>query len=125
VKKFVSVLLLGLLLFLAACSTSSPTETPSEPVLELIKDDTVIALTMEELKALPSVEGLGGIMSSTGKITPPEKYKGVLVTTLLEQLGGLSEDRSVEVIAEDGYSITFSTAQIIEGNYITYDRDYR
>jgi len=90
-------------------------------VLELIKDDTVIALTMEELKALPSVEGLGGIMSSTGKITPPENYKGVLVTTLLEQLGGLSEDRSVEVIAEDGYSITFSPAQILEGNYITYD----
>jgi len=123
VKKFVSVLLLGLLLFLAACSAGNPTPTvaPSEPVLELIKDDTVIALTMEELKALPSVEGLGGIMSSTGKITPPENYKGVLVTTLLEQLGGLSEDRSVEVIAEDGYSITFSPAQILEGNYITYD----
>jgi len=118
---------MAILIIAAACSagTQTPTQAPiavqAEPVLELVKDDQVVSLTMDELKALPAVEGLGGIMSSTGAITAPTKYKGVLVSTLLDKVGGLTEDKSVEIVAEDGYSMTFSPAQILDGDYITYD----
>jgi DMSO/TMAO reductase YedYZ molybdopterin-dependent catalytic subunit len=129
-KKVLYLLLLGVLISLSACSTPVVEEvivkTPVETeipvtVLELVKDDTIINMTMDQIKALPSVEGLGGMMSSTGKITAPVIYKGVLVDTLLEAVGGISEDRSVEVIADDGYSITYSRNQILNGEYTTYD----
>ncbi|MGV8049512.1 MAG: hypothetical protein AB2L21_04020 [Anaerolineaceae bacterium] len=130
-KKLSYILMLGVIVFMSGCSTPveeatvvAPGETTGEvpvTVLELVNDDTSVYLTMDQLKALPSVEGLGGIMSSTGKITAPATYKGVLVTTLLDEMGGMSEDRSVEVLAEDGYSITYSANQLINGEYITYD----
>ena len=132
-KFFILFLLLGVVVSLTGCSTpvqevpvEVPIETETEPViletvLELVKDGQSIYFTMEQLKALPSVEGLGGIMSSTGKITAPVIYKGVEVKTLLEELGGMTDENSVEIVAEDGYSITYSPNQIQNGDYITYD----
>ena len=128
-KFLILFLLLGVVVSLTGCATpvaEVPVETETEPailetVLELVKDDQSLYFTMDQLKALPSVEGLGGIMSSTGKITAPATYKGVLVSTILESVGGFTEDRSVEIIAEDGYSITFSPNQVLNGDYITYD----
>lgn len=133
-KYFVIVLFLGAFVGMAGCSVpveeatvEAPVETEVEQpeiletVLELVKGDEVIYFTMDQLKALPAVEGLGGIMSSTGKITAPVMHKGVLVSTLLEEIGGITEENSVEIVAEDGYSITYSPNQILEGDYITYD----
>ncbi|MGI6249947.1 MAG: hypothetical protein ACOYKD_01075 [Anaerolineaceae bacterium] len=136
-KKFLFVLLIGVVLLSAGCQPAAtpPTtvetkapdvQAPTEAalpvtVLELEHGDEVIYFTMEQLKALPAVEGLAGIMSSTGKITPPAMYKGVLVSTLLEQVGGLKPENSVEILASDGYSITYSPGQILDGQYTTYD----
>ncbi len=140
-KNLVFVLLLGVMLGLAGCGTpvvEAPVEEPvdvpveapatEEPVaeipvtvLELVNGDTSIFFTMDQLRAMPAVEGLAGIMSSTGKITAPAMHKGVLLSTLLEEVGGITADHSVEVVAEDGYSITYSPAQVLDGNYITYD----
>lgn len=130
------VLFLGVIIGLSGCvapAVQAPTEAPTavvptvsleeipQAVLELVKDDTSIHFTLDQLKAMPAVEGLGGIMSSTGKITAPALYKGVLVSDLLDTVGGLTQDHSVEIIAEDGYSITYSPGQIDNGEYITYD----
>jgi len=137
-KKFLFVLILGVMIVMTGCSAAVeevpvevPVEAPVEAeqeepeiletVLELVKDDQVIYFTMDQLKALPAVEGLGGIMSSTGKITAPALYKGVLVSTLLDEVGGMTDEHSVEIVAEDGYSITYSPSQILDGEYITYD----
>ncbi len=134
-KKWLYVLLIGGMLFSAACQATAvaPAETKTEEtlapaaealpvtVLEVKHGDQVIDFTMEQLKALPSVEGLGGIMSSTGKITPPAMYKGVLISTILDEVGGITSENSVEVIASDGYSITYSPSQILDGKYTTYD----
>ncbi len=128
-KGFILVLLMGVIFSAVGCKATQPgatgdldTETElQETVLELVKDGESIYFTMEQLRSLPAVEGLAGIMSSTGKITAPVMYKGVLVSTLLEELGGMTEEHSVEIIAEDGYSITYSPAQIFDGQYITYD----
>ena len=129
-KNVVFVLLMGVMISLTGCSTAvqeTPvdvqTEAPEilETVLELVKGEEVVYFTMDQLKSLPAVEGLAGIMSSTGKITAPALHKGVLVSTLLAELGGMTDTHSVEVVAEDGYSITFSPKQILNGEYITYD----
>jgi DMSO/TMAO reductase YedYZ molybdopterin-dependent catalytic subunit len=133
-KKLFFVFLIGVMLLSAGCQTTvqAPTQVATEApvpteapipvtVLELVKDDEVIYMTMDQIKALPSVEGLSGMMSSTGKITVPVMHKGVLLSELLKAVGGITEDRSIEVVAEDGYAITYSPKQIENGEYITYD----
>lgn len=131
-KHLVFILLLGVIITMTGCTAAveeAPVEAPVVPeepevletVLELVHGDEVIYFTLDQLKALPSVEGLAGIMSSTGKITAPVQHKGVLVSTILEQVGGMTDEHSVEIVAEDGYSITYSPSQILNGEYITYD----
>ncbi len=130
------MLLTGVIISLGGCvapAVQAPVEVPTvvatsvtleevpQTVLELVKDDTSTYFTLDQLKAMPAVEGLGGIMSSTGKITAPAPYKGVLLSDLLDTVGGMTEEHSVEILAEDGYSITFSPGQINNGEYITYD----
>jgi len=138
---------LGLILILAACQTAvtaEPTLAPTDPPTAV--PDTATALpqptatipapvvltltgldgsqqtfTMEDLQALPITEGMGGIKSSTGAITLPELYRGVAVKDLLPLLGGIDETMGVNLVAEDGYAMTFSYDQLVNGNFISYD----
>ena len=96
-------------------------EVSQEPVLELIGPDTTLSFTMADLKALPAREGMAGIKSSTGKITLPNKFKGVALEDLADQVGGLSKDMGVNIVAEDGYSISYSYDQIMNGTFIAYN----
>ena len=128
-------LLLAIALGFAACttqatplpsSTTAPvvTEAPSDPasrVLELVCPTGTKSLTMTELLALPVSEGYAGIKSSTGKITPPVTFKGVALKDLAEFIGGMDGTTGFNVVAEDGYSITFSYDQIQNGSFIAYD----
>ncbi|HWQ84374.1 MAG TPA: molybdopterin-dependent oxidoreductase, partial [Anaerolineales bacterium] len=101
-----------------------PTVTPelaAEVALDLVGQEESLAFTLEELKALPMAEGQAGTKSSTGKITPPIDYQGVLLTDLLAEVGGLTEDLGVNIVAEDGYMMTFSYNQLTLGDFITYD----
>ena len=96
-------------------------EVSTEPIFELIGPESTMTFTMEELKALPAVEGMAGIKSSTGKITLPNKFKGVRLQDLADLMGGLDETMGVNIVAEDGYSLSFSYDQIMNGTYIAYN----
>jgi len=127
--------LFALLLAAAACTqvaapttapvaepTAVPTETISaDVVLDVIGESKSISYSMESLKALPAVEGQAGIKSSTGKITPPTLFKGVRLTDLVDQIGGMDASMGIEIEAEDGYIMTFSSDQIAKGTFIAYD----
>jgi hypothetical protein len=76
---------------------------------------------MADLKALPAREGMAGIKSSTGKITLPNKFKGVALEDLADLVGGLTDTMGVNIGAEDGYSLSYSYDQILNGNYIAYN----
>lgn len=111
-------------LVIVVTATPEDTPVPTEatlPVLEIIGPSGTKTLTMEELKALPATEGYAGIKSSTGKITPPITMKGVALKDLAEFIGGMDETTGFNVMAEDGYSITFSYDQIQNGSFIAYD----
>lgn len=135
-------LLLALALTFAACSggaqpeatpvaeateapvAAEPTAAPAEaavPVLEIVSETETKSLTMDDLKALPVTEGYAGIKSSTGKITPPVIVKGVALKDLAEFIGGMDETKGFNVVAEDGYSITYSNDQIQNGAFVPYD----
>jgi len=130
-------LLLALTFVFTACSgetptplviviTATPEDTPVPtesvvPVLEVVGPSETKTLTLEELMALPVTEGYAGIKSSTGKITPPIPMKGVALKDLAEFIGGMDENAGFNVVAEDGYSITFSYDQLQNGSFIAYD----
>jgi hypothetical protein len=106
--------------------TAAPTETPiptqpAKPLLEIVGPSETKSLTMADLMALPVTEGYAGIKSSTGKITPPVPFKGVALKDLAELIGGMDETSGFNVVAEDGYSITYSFDQIQNGSFIAYD----
>jgi DMSO/TMAO reductase YedYZ molybdopterin-dependent catalytic subunit len=120
-RKLFYCLWIVLFAFLTACSSSSEATGSNEVVLEVVGFEETEALTMKELKELPATEGWGGIKNSAGKIFPAEEIKGVLLTDLIDLVGGFDENVGVSIVAKDGYSMTMSYDQITEGDFITYD----
>ncbi|MGA2503886.1 MAG: molybdopterin-dependent oxidoreductase [Anaerolineales bacterium] len=116
-------------LALSACGPkpTETTETPasSEPtgtVLALVGPNGGHVYNLAQLKALPVTEGQGGIKSSTGQITIPEPFKGVALKDLVAALGvPFDSSMGVVITAEDGYSMTFSYDQIMNGAFTAYD----
>lgn len=103
--------------------TAAPTEEPvvEGPSLQIEGPDGIVTVTMAELQELPITEGWGGIKSSTGRITPPELFKGVALSDLWELVGPYDDSYAMNVVAKDGYGITFSFDQVANGNFITFD----
>jgi len=103
--------------------TIEPTLPPAESgvTIEILTAAETRAVTLAEMQQLPVTEGFAGIKSSTGRITPPSTYTGVAVRDLIALVGGIEENMGINVVADDGYSITFSYNQIMNGEFITYD----
>ena len=125
-------LLVLLSLALTACSAigsgdAEPTSTPAtvEPtgsILALKGPNGGHALTMADLKKLPVTDGQGGMKSSTGAITIPELYTGVALKDLVSFLGvTFDSSMGVTVTARDGYSMTLSYDQVMNGAFTSYD----
>ncbi len=116
-----------LFLGLAACGIARET-TPVTPAvapknaLELISPNGTTTFTLDQLKALPATEGQGGIKDSAGVITLPVEFKGVSLKDLVATQGNLFDDSmGVTLTAQDGYSMTFSYDQVMNGNFTAYD----
>jgi DMSO/TMAO reductase YedYZ molybdopterin-dependent catalytic subunit len=105
----------------ASTITATPEPTAGKVVLTIIGPEGEKAFTMVDLMQLPVTEGQAGIKSSTGRITIPSLFKGVSMLDLVALVGGLGEDMGVNVVAEDGYAMTFSLDQLTQGNFIAYD----
>jgi hypothetical protein len=120
-----------LALCLAACAPAAtevpvlPTDTaapPSPVVFGLVGPTGSQSFTMEQLQALPATEGQGGFMSSTGMITIPALYRGVALKDLAPLLGiDFDKSMGLTLTAADGYSMTFSYDQVMNGDFTAYD----
>ncbi len=122
------ILFLIFSLVLAACGASpavaplAPTEASTEKILTLVGPKGGNTLTLAQLQQLPVTEGQAGIKSSTGQITIPELFKGVSLKDLVAYLNvDFDPSMGVTITAEDGYSMTFSYDQVMNGDFITYD----
>ena len=76
--------------------------------LTLVGPSGTKVFSMTDLKAMPSVEGQGGYKNKVGTIVGPDQHKGVSLTALLDEVGGLPEGCGIKVIATDGYASTFT-----------------
>jgi DMSO/TMAO reductase YedYZ molybdopterin-dependent catalytic subunit len=133
-RIFTTSALILFFLFFAACSASleesaesAPTDvdsaetTVSGSVLEIQGLEESKSLTMADLQVMTATEGWGGTISSAGVISPPQQLKGVPITYLASLVGGLEPGMGVSIVAKDGYAMTMSYEQIVEGDFITYD----
>jgi hypothetical protein len=119
-------------LVISACGSKStgtpePSLTPTSAgptgrIFTLVGPKGGNILTLDQIKALPVTEGQGGIKSSTGKITIPEPFKGVALKDLVSYLNvPFDSSMGVAVTAEDGYSMSFSYDQVMNGAFTAYD----
>ena len=90
-------------------------------VLTLTSGTQTKTFSMAALKALPELSGFGGTKNKQGVVNGPVQYKGVSLVDLLNQVGGISDGKSVKVIAADGYSRTITYTQIMQADFATYD----
>ena len=127
VLTFVILLILSLVISSCTSTPIEPSVTPTAAgptgrILTVKGPNGGNILTMDQLKALPATEGQGGIKSSTGQITIPELFKGVALKDLVGYMNvAFDPSMGVAVTAEDGYSMTFSYDQVMNGAFIAYD----
>ncbi|MGA2266677.1 MAG: molybdopterin-dependent oxidoreductase [Phycisphaerae bacterium] len=113
----------------AACGTAqtaTAAATAAAPatgiVLKLTGPNGSRTFTLDQLKALPVTEGQGGFKDSAGVITPPARFEGVALKDLVAALGGsFDASTGVTLLAKDGYSMTFSYGQVMNGNFTAYN----
>jgi DMSO/TMAO reductase YedYZ molybdopterin-dependent catalytic subunit len=133
-KRLLLIIPAILLVLLSACQPNQPaptaqpatpaasgSSTTSAPIVTVVGAKDTRAFTLDELKKLTVTEGQAGIKSSTGKITLPAQYKGILLTDLLKEAGGADESMGIQIEAKDGYAMTFSFEQVDKGVFVTYD----
>ncbi|MEN6478023.1 MAG: molybdopterin-dependent oxidoreductase [Anaerolineales bacterium] len=98
----------------------TPTVDPAA-TLKIVGLSAEKVVSIDELKQMPATEGYAGTKSSTGKITPPAKFKGVSLLDLCNLVGGCDETTALSIVAKDGYAMTISYSQIVNGEFTTFD----
>jgi len=81
-------------------------------------DGVATTFTMDELKALPVYEGYAGMKNSAGTVFPPAPVKGVKLTDLLAEAGGMTTLNACDITALDDYGMTYTYDQVVSGNGI-------
>jgi len=118
-KRTSLAFVVALALLVSACGGGDAAD--EGVVFTLTGTQGTLELTMADLQAMPATEGWGGLISSTGSITIPERLKGVSLADLAARVGGIDEGMGVTVTADDGYAMTLSYDQAVNGDFITYD----
>jgi hypothetical protein len=77
-------------------------------------------MSMDEIQAMHSCSGHGGFFTTVGVVNGPYQVKGVLLTDLCKQVGGVTNSDVVMISASDGYSTVLDYDQLM-GNVVTYD----
>ena len=90
-------------------------------VLTIAGNGQTRTFTLAELQALPSYSGYSGIINSAGTVTPPVAVKGVKLTDLLEEVGGIPEFQSTDITATDDYGMTLTYDEVVNGNILMYN----
>ncbi len=103
-----------------------PSVQPGGPEVQIATADETFAITLNEIKAMESLEGFTSFQNTYGNVRGQGNYSGVKVADLVELAGGMESDQILTVNATDGYSVTFpyskvypnSTARTIQGDMI-------
>lgn len=117
------------LLILCALAAAGCTGTPAseDPAwnLTLVGGNETAVLSMADIRAMPAWEGNGYAVSTTGIMYGPYTVKGVPLTTLAEQVGGIPAGGQVWVSAPDGYLWVFDDDQVHGTGFVAFDENLK
>lgn len=116
--RFAVLLVLTLALILSGASVLAVSD---DTALTVKGPEGTKEFTFAEVEEMQAVDGWGGMKDSVGNISGPFQYTGVPVKNLVEKVGSFDENKAIKLTAKDGYSMTFSYAQVMNGNFLTYD----
>jgi DMSO/TMAO reductase YedYZ molybdopterin-dependent catalytic subunit len=118
----------------AGCTGTAPASS-SQPVTSSIDDistwnltvngTTRLVYSLDQIRALPATTGHGFAVSTVGIKYGPYICKGVLLTDLLAQSGGISPKDQVWISAPDGYLWVFDYDQVQGKGFITFNEDLK
>jgi len=86
--------------------------TENNNELVLLKGEQGVILTIEELQKMEQATGYSSFENQFGNINGKGTYSGILVEDLLELIGGMTKDETLNVYSTDGYKQEFSYENI-------------
>jgi len=98
-------------------TTAAPAGAPTGVLLTVVKGDSPIGYTLDDLEALDVLTAPGTFTNSAG-VDYTATYTGVPLTTLI---GNIPADTTVRVTASDGYSMNYAAGMLAdrsEGTWI-------
>jgi len=105
----------------AAARLHTPPRPSASRKLEIVGPTGTRVLSIADLRRLPATDGWAGVKSSTGKISLPERVRGVALKDLLATVKGFGDSTNVRVVAADGYAVTLTHDQVMRGGFTAYD----
>ena len=118
----VLVALVAVVLAGAIVPGGTPQAAAADPVvLTIVGNGQTMTFTLAELQALPAYSGYAGIINSAGTVTPPSAVKGVKLTDLMDLVGGIPDLQSTDITASDGYGMTLTYDEVVNGNIVMYN----
>ena len=101
-------------------SASSSINLPPMNLTLVAPNGTQKTIHEGDIGNITSYRAKGGYKNKLGTITGPDNYTGVPLTTLCGLMGGIQPNGLLIVTAKDGYTTTFTYAQV-NGDFVTYD----
>ncbi len=90
----------------------APNLEPVPGVLLTGPDETSVNVSLTEMTEMSTITRIGSYQNSFGNVRGAGTYTGVMISDLVELVGGMLEDDSVMVTAGDGYSQTFEYSKV-------------
>ena len=106
--------------YLALQSDSDGEEEDGETAVTVNGTESAMELSIADLRDMTTYSGSGYLMKSTGTIMGPNDFTGVPLKSLVD-LVYEGNNYSMTVVASDGYEMTYTSGQVENGTFPTYD----
>ncbi len=120
----ISFLVVGFLMAAGCSDTKSPVAEAAPDYSDwrlTLKGASEMVFTLDELRNLPSVNGHGYCVSTTGFRFGPYRCKGVDLRILASMAGGMEPGDTIWISAPDGYLWVFDLDQMEGRGFVTFN----
>jgi len=108
--------------YLIPSKKTSTVNLPSMSLTVVGADGQQKVLTQKDIAALQSYTGKGGSVGRGGMVMNVGTYTGVKLSDVCNLVGGISSGESLTVNCSDGYTVSFTYDQVVNGKgFNTYD----
>lgn len=97
---------------MAALYFMQPTDNTPEPFVEIVGIGVAQNVTLSDMLAMTTVSGNSSYQNTYGNIRGGGIYTGVRVSDLVDLVGGMGENDSLRIVADDDYSQSFERSKV-------------